>query len=272
MHKVTDAVAVVDDGRLDLDARRKLVAAAKKITEMRLDSVTTDFGIQKQNLYSLLTGRKVTIGVANQFLVMRNYGFDESGQLLAVLHAWVVNEWSDFELVKDCLEHEKGIKQAVCQPVVCMLRELEFVGVYLRFKAAGSSKERRLLITANDNGFEELGFKAALEKALGVSIEVEKSIAISSQCARNVFRWKYGRSTRRKTAVAVPPKKALYSYDFDFAQTECVKESAETILELMLPRFERLSVENAKLRAMKQSSWDTNLISRAKTTLGVIEE
>lgn len=260
------------DNVLELEQRRALVSAAKVITEMRLDAVTTDSGIFKSNLYSFLSGVGKCLGVPNQFVVMRNYGFAPDGKLLKCLHSWFITSIESFELVRACLKHEIGVRDVVCRYVYTQMMERELVGAYIEFSSESKDFERtRLMLTMNSIAIDNQKFKSSVEGIFDSDIQVGEELDIDNAVARNVWRWRFGKTLRKKTPFPVPPKNSIFPYDFDCTEREKA-ESADEILEVMLPRFAKLSYECAALSGKKQSSWDVALIKRAKRTLGVSNE
>lgn len=261
-----------DSDVLELEQRRALVSAAKVITELRLDAVTTDSGIFKSNLYSFLNGVGKSLGVPNQFVVMRNYGFAPSGKLLKCLHSWFITGMESFDLVRACLAHETGVRDVHVRYVYTQILERELVGAFVEFTSDGKDFTRtRLMLTLNSNAIDPQVFKATLASTFGGKIAIGDDFDIDNAVSRNVWRWRFGRAMRRKTPFQVPPKNSIFPYDFDFTQREQA-EDAEVILEAMLPRFAKLSLDCAAMSGKKQSSWDVALIKRAKKTLGVTSE
>lgn len=256
---------------LEMDERRVLVAAAKDVTDFRVSAVTSDFGIAPNNLYSFLNGRGNSIGAATQVLVMKNYGFTACGTLMDYLHSWVVADEDSFVNIKSCLAHEVNISDVQFVKVFTNLDYLEFIGAYFQFKSSSSAKPRRIIVTMNSAVMKPDAFLQGLFDAFGISAAHctrDDDMCVSNSAAREVWRWKYGRSHVRRTPFRTPPKLRHLDYEFPLSSGDGVIESPTSLLSQILPRFERLSEENAKLKGnSKLSSWDVSLISRAKKTL-----
>lgn len=269
MQKINPAVIK----ELDLPARRALVVAAKAITKFRITAVTTDFGIHSSNLYAFLSGTGNSIGVKAQFQVMRNYGFGVDGRLLPYLHSWSIEDDESWAHLAACLSHEVGVASVSVERAFTSEPNKEFVGALFCIDFESSVKPAKFILTNNCVGvvcdeFLQLA-RRSLAKSLGVADFNDcGSFEISRDSAIEVWRWQHCRTGGRSKPRPVPPKTSLLDYATELKIAEELQESAQVLLEKILPRFEKLSIENARLRGIRQSSWDLSFIGRARKALG----
>lgn len=270
----------------DVDARRKLIIAAREVINYKLTYVAPAYQVAPQNLYTWLKGSG-TLSEDKQFRSMEMYGFYPSGRLLeSALHAWVINGPDGAKAAAQVLGYERGILDVSINPAYTHVRGRRrdpnevvrnFIGVSVQWGlplSNGKSMPRRLIMTATSGSWTEDSFMEWVKKlfsdrtAKGQTVEIGEEVNVVQKSAETVWRWHFKLREADGSRATTTPNKGLLPFDQDIiGSVKMARESALSVLEDMAPRFKRLAEAVAEQRGTAVSSSDLSLIRRASAVV-----